>query len=148
MGEKARRGPGIAAQLGALRARSAPACACWIGVLLGVLSLATIAFVGLFGWLLWIGLTSLGMLFYKRPPVALRHCEPLGGGVYFPRQPAGASLSRSEGVARKRSGPRTPAAREFGWILLPGPTSHYRDSVWEPRVLSVVVVGSFAACGE
>lgn len=57
----------IAASLGALRTRSAPAWACWIGVLLGVLSLATITFVGLFGWLLWIGLTSLGMLFYGRP---------------------------------------------------------------------------------
>lgn len=57
----------IAASLGALRTRSAPAWACWIGVLLGVLSLATIAFVGLFGWLLWIALTSLGMLFYRRP---------------------------------------------------------------------------------
>ena len=57
----------IAASLGALRTRSAPAWACWIGVLLGVLSLATITFVGLFGWLLWIGLASLGMLFYRRP---------------------------------------------------------------------------------
>lgn len=57
----------IAASLGALRTRSAPAWASWIGVLLGVLSLATIAFVGVFGWLLWIGLTSLGMLFYRRP---------------------------------------------------------------------------------
>jgi hypothetical protein len=57
----------IAASLGALRTRSAPAWASWIGVFLGVLALATIAFVGVFGWLLWIGLTSLGMLFYRRP---------------------------------------------------------------------------------
>jgi hypothetical protein len=57
----------IAASLGALRTRSAPAWAGWVGVLLGVLSLGTIAFFGIFGWLAWILFAALGMLFFQRP---------------------------------------------------------------------------------
>lgn len=57
----------IAASLGALRTGSAPRWACWVGVVLGVLALGTVAFFGIFGWLLWILLASLGMLFYRQP---------------------------------------------------------------------------------
>ena len=57
----------IAASLGALRTASAPRWACWVGVALGVLALGTVAFFGIFGWLLWILLASLGMLFYGQP---------------------------------------------------------------------------------
>jgi hypothetical protein len=52
----------IAASLVALRARSVPAWAGWIGVALGVISLATIAFVGIFAWLAWLLIASVGML--------------------------------------------------------------------------------------
>ena len=52
----------IAASLGAMRTRSAPVWAGVVGILLGVLSLATVAFVGIFGWLAWILLASIAML--------------------------------------------------------------------------------------
>ena len=44
----------IAASLGVMRTRSAPMWAGVIGILLGVASLGTIAFVGIFAWLAWI----------------------------------------------------------------------------------------------
>ena len=52
----------IAASLVALRARSVPAWAGWVGVALGVIALATIAFVGIFAWLAWLLIASVGML--------------------------------------------------------------------------------------
>lgn len=52
----------IAASVAALRSRLIPAWAGWLGVALGVVALATIVFVGLFGWLIWIVLASLVML--------------------------------------------------------------------------------------
>ncbi len=52
----------IATSLGAMRTRSAPTWAGVIGILLGVASLATIAFVGIFAWLAWILLASVAML--------------------------------------------------------------------------------------
>jgi hypothetical protein len=52
----------IAASLVALRTGSVPAWAGWIGVALGVVSLATIAFVGIFAWLAWLLIASVGML--------------------------------------------------------------------------------------
>ncbi len=56
----------IAASLGALRTRSAPAWAGWIGVVLGIISLATVAYVGAIAWFLWILLASVGMLVRSR----------------------------------------------------------------------------------
>ncbi len=56
----------IAASLGALRTRSAPAWAGWIGVVLGIISLATFAYVGAIGWFLWILLASIAMLTKSR----------------------------------------------------------------------------------
>lgn len=52
----------IGASLAALRATLVPAWAGWIGVALGVIALATIAFVGLFAWLAWLLIASVGML--------------------------------------------------------------------------------------
>jgi hypothetical protein len=52
----------IAASLGAMRTGSAPTWAGVIGIILGVASLATIAFVGIFAWLAWILLASVAML--------------------------------------------------------------------------------------
>lgn len=52
----------IAASLGAMRTRSAPVWAGVIGILLGLVSLATVAFVGIFAWLAWILLASIAML--------------------------------------------------------------------------------------
>jgi len=52
----------IGASLAALRATLVPAWAGWIGVALGVISLATIAFVGIFAWLAWLLIASVGML--------------------------------------------------------------------------------------
>ncbi|MBM2823956.1 MAG: hypothetical protein HW413_2702 [Thermoleophilia bacterium] len=52
----------IAASIGAMRTRSTPTWAGVIGILLGVASLATIAFVGIFAWLAWILLASVAML--------------------------------------------------------------------------------------
>ncbi len=52
----------IAASLGAMRTRWAPTWAGVIGILLGLVSLATIAFVGIFAWLAWILLASIAML--------------------------------------------------------------------------------------
>jgi len=56
----------IAASLGAMRTGSVPAWAGWIGVFLGIVSLATFAYVGAFGWFLWIGLASIWMLVRSR----------------------------------------------------------------------------------
>jgi hypothetical protein len=52
----------IAASLAALRTAYVPAWAAWLGIALGVVSLATIAFVGLFAWLAWIVLASIVLL--------------------------------------------------------------------------------------
>ena len=52
----------IAASLAALRLRAVPAWAAWLGVALGVVALATIAFVGIFAWLAWILIVSIGLL--------------------------------------------------------------------------------------
>jgi hypothetical protein len=52
----------IAASLAALRLRAVPAWAGWLGVALGVVSFATIAFFGLFAWLAWILIVSVGLL--------------------------------------------------------------------------------------
>jgi hypothetical protein len=62
----------IAASLVALRARSVPAWAGWIGVALGVISLATIAFVGIFAWLAWLLIASVGMLIPSVRPTTRR----------------------------------------------------------------------------
>ena len=52
----------IAASLAALRTAYVPAWAGWLGIALGIVSLATIAFVGLFAWLAWIVLASIVLL--------------------------------------------------------------------------------------
>lgn len=52
----------MAASLGALRLAAVPAWAGWLGVGLGVAALGTIAFVGLFAWLVWILAVSVGLL--------------------------------------------------------------------------------------
>lgn len=52
----------IAASLGARRAGAVPSWAAWAGVVLGVLSFGSIAFLGLFAWLAWIVIVSVGML--------------------------------------------------------------------------------------
>lgn len=56
----------LAASVGARRAGLVPSWAGWVGVALGIISLATIAFVGLFAWLLWILVASLLMLRPRR----------------------------------------------------------------------------------
>lgn len=52
----------VAASLAALRAGWVGGWLGWVGVALGVIALATIAFVGIFAWLLWIVLASVAML--------------------------------------------------------------------------------------
>jgi hypothetical protein len=52
----------IAASLGALRAQVVPAWAGWLGVALGVASFATVTFVGIFAWLAWMLVVSVGLL--------------------------------------------------------------------------------------
>jgi hypothetical protein len=52
----------IAASLGARRTGAVPSWAAWIGVALGVLSFGTFAFLGIFAWLAWIAVASLGLL--------------------------------------------------------------------------------------
>jgi hypothetical protein len=52
----------VATSLGARRAGAVTGWRFWASLLLGVVSLATIAFVGAFAWLLWIGVASIGML--------------------------------------------------------------------------------------
>jgi len=52
----------MATSIGARRGGLVPAWAGWVGVALGIIALATIAFFGLIAWLLWITLASLLML--------------------------------------------------------------------------------------
>jgi hypothetical protein len=52
----------IAASVAAMRSRWLPAWAGWVGVALGVIALATVAFFGIFAWLAWIALASIVML--------------------------------------------------------------------------------------
>jgi hypothetical protein len=52
----------IAASVAALRGRWLPAWAGWVGVALGAVALATVAFVGIFAWLAWIVIASVLML--------------------------------------------------------------------------------------
>jgi hypothetical protein len=49
----------VPASLAALRSASVPAWLGWLGVALGVASLATVAFFGMIAWLLWIAGASL-----------------------------------------------------------------------------------------
>lgn len=58
----------VAASLGARRGGLVPGWAGWVGVALGIVALATIAFFGLIAWLLWIVLASVLMLW--RPPTS------------------------------------------------------------------------------
>jgi hypothetical protein len=44
----------VAASLGALELGLMPAWACWVSLVLGVASLATVVAVGFFGWTLWL----------------------------------------------------------------------------------------------
>jgi hypothetical protein len=52
----------IAASLGARRAGAVPSWAAWAGVVLGVLSFGSVAFLGLFAWVAWIAIASVGLL--------------------------------------------------------------------------------------
>jgi hypothetical protein len=52
----------IAASLGALRGQVVPAWAGWLGVALGIASFATVTFVGIFAWLAWMLVVSVGLL--------------------------------------------------------------------------------------
>jgi hypothetical protein len=52
----------IAASLGALRAGAVPSWLGWVGVVLGVASFATVTFVGMFAWVVWIAVVSAGLL--------------------------------------------------------------------------------------
>jgi len=70
-------GGGVAAGLMAIVASRAarrgglvPAWAGWLGVALGVVGLATVAFFGILAWMLWILLASILMLRPRRPAVA------------------------------------------------------------------------------
>jgi hypothetical protein len=56
----------IAASLAAMRVGLVPKWAGWLGVVLGVAAFATVAFLGLFAWLAWIGLASVTMLLTQR----------------------------------------------------------------------------------
>jgi hypothetical protein len=56
----------IPASLAALRSRSVPAWLGWPGVALGVGSLATIAFFGVYAWMAWISATSVVLLAGRR----------------------------------------------------------------------------------
>lgn len=52
----------IVASVGARRGALVPAWAGWLGVALGIIGLATVAFFGMLAWLLWIVLASVLML--------------------------------------------------------------------------------------
>jgi len=56
----------IPASLAALRSRSVPAWLGWPGVALGVGSLATVAFFGVFAWIAWIAVASIVLLAGRR----------------------------------------------------------------------------------
>lgn len=60
----------IVTSIGARRGGLVPAWAGWLGVALGVVGLATIAFFGILAWMLWILLASILMLWPRRPAVA------------------------------------------------------------------------------
>jgi hypothetical protein len=60
----------MAASLGARRGGLVPAWAAWVGVALGIASLATVAFFGLIAWLLWILVASVLML-WRKPATAM-----------------------------------------------------------------------------
>jgi hypothetical protein len=66
----------IAASLGALRARAVPAWAGWVGVALGIVSLATVAFFGIFAWMLWILVASVALLLQARGSGRLAAATP------------------------------------------------------------------------
>jgi hypothetical protein len=46
----------------ALRARVVPSWICWLGIVLGVASLGTLAFFGIFAWMAWIAGASIVLL--------------------------------------------------------------------------------------
>jgi hypothetical protein len=52
----------IVASIGARRGGLVPAWASWIGVALGIVGLATVTFIGILAWLLWLLASSLLML--------------------------------------------------------------------------------------
>jgi hypothetical protein len=56
----------IVASVGARRGGLVPAWAGWVGVALGIVALATVAFIGILSWLLWIVVVSALML-WPRP---------------------------------------------------------------------------------
>jgi hypothetical protein len=56
----------IAASLAASRAGLVPKWAGWLGLALGLVSLATVAFVGIFAWLAWIAIASVLMALERR----------------------------------------------------------------------------------
>ena len=56
----------MSASIGVRRCGALSGWTFWMSLLLGVVSLFTIAFVGVFAWLLWIGLASIWMLVRSR----------------------------------------------------------------------------------
>jgi hypothetical protein len=60
----------IVASIGARRGGLVPAWAGWVGVALGIVGLATVTFIGILAWLLWIVLASILMLWPKRATAA------------------------------------------------------------------------------
>jgi hypothetical protein len=56
----------IPASLAASRSTAVPSWLCWVGVALGVASLGTIAFLGMFAWMAWIAGASIVMLRGRR----------------------------------------------------------------------------------
>jgi hypothetical protein len=56
----------IPASLAASRSTAVPTWLCWVGVALGVASLGTIAFLGMFAWMAWIAGASIVMLACRR----------------------------------------------------------------------------------
>jgi hypothetical protein len=62
----------VASSVGARRTGAVRARIFWPSLLLGVLSLGTIAFVGAFGWFLWIAAASIGMLARSRASNGIR----------------------------------------------------------------------------
>jgi len=56
----------IPASLAASRSTALPTWLCWLGVALGVGSLGTIAFLGIFAWMAWIAGASILMLVGRR----------------------------------------------------------------------------------
>jgi len=62
----------LAVSSAAMRARKLPSWVGWLSVFLGIVSLGTVAFVGIFAWLAWIGLASIGMLLAARRPAILK----------------------------------------------------------------------------